>query len=122
MSDRERRGHLRERGLLVSVGGSRLKVFWPREECFLYRRYTSCSQTSSGTLPGTCACFCQVRSRPVGSQARLVRRLQKLLGFIQPALLDSVFVGRRSLDGVDAGLHRTCGFLLVAEARVSAAH
>src|SRR5687767_3323031 len=48
--------------------------------------------------------------------------LQELLRFVQPALLCAIFVRRRSFHRVDASLHGTRGFLLVAKARVRAAH
>src|SRR5437016_3182237 len=48
----------------------------------------------------------------------LAPALQKLLRFVQPALLDSVLISRRSLHCVDTGLHRSGGFQAVTKPRV----
>src|SRR5204863_9726352 len=38
---------------------------------------------------------------------------KKLLRLVQPALLGSILVSRRGLYGVNAGLHRAGGFLII---------
>src|SRR6185436_18928042 len=59
---------------------------------------------------------------PFTAHRLLLLSLHELLGFVQPTLLSAVFVCRCGLDGIDACLHRSRSFAVVAETRVRAAH
>src|ERR1041385_6826827 len=72
------------------------------------RKLTPSSKTSSA---GCCSRI-----------ARLLTALNKLLRFIQPALVGAILVSRRRLYCFNACLHRTRRFALMTKAGVRAAH
>src|SRR2546429_7986269 len=61
-----------------------------------------------------------IKSCLLTADCRLFSAFQKLLCLVEPALLHSILVSRRSLHGFNAGLHRTGRLLSIAQARIRA--